>query len=100
VLATYQHTLWGASSELTTVQPIAYYNLKEGYYLRSSAIMSFSTYSHTSVVPVGFGVGKVIKLEGGYVANVYAEAQPSVYTYGKGAPNFQFYLGAQIQFPP
>lgn len=26
VLATYQHTLWGAGSELTTVQPIAFYN--------------------------------------------------------------------------
>jgi hypothetical protein len=99
-LATYQHTLWGPGSEVTTVQPIGYYNLKDGYYLRSSAIMSFSTYSHTSVVPVGFGVGKVIKLEGDYVANVYAEAQPSVYTYGRGAPNFQLYLGAQIQFPP
>jgi hypothetical protein len=100
VLGTYQHTLWGPSSELTTVQPIAYYNLKDGYYLRSSACMSFNTYGHQSVVPVGFGVGKVIKLDGGYVMNVYAEAQPSVYRAGAGAPNFQVYTGIQIQFPP
>jgi hypothetical protein len=82
------------------VQPIAFYNLKDGYYLRSSPIMTFDTYSHTSVVPVGFGAGKVIKLDGGYVLNVYAEAQPSVYRTGRGAPNFQFYTGVQIQFPP
>ena len=67
VLVTYQHTLWGASSELTTVQPNVFYNLDHGYYLRSSAIMQFNTYSHTDVVPVGFGAGKVIKLDGGYV---------------------------------
>ena len=41
--------------------------------------MQFNTYSHTVVVPVGLGAGKVIKLDGGYVLNVYAEAQPSVF---------------------
>jgi hypothetical protein len=35
VLATYQHTLWGAGSEQATVQPILYYNLPWGFYLRS-----------------------------------------------------------------
>jgi hypothetical protein len=100
VLATYQHTLWGASSELTTVQPNVFYNLGHGYYLRSSAIMQFNTYSHTDVVPVGVGAGKVIKLDGGYVLNVYAEAQPSVYRAGVGAPNFQAFTGIKLQFPP
>jgi hypothetical protein len=100
VLATYQHTLSGASSELTTVQPNIFYNLANGYYLRSSAIMEFNTYSHTDVVPVGFGAGKVIKLNGGYTLNVYAEAQPSVYRAGVGAPNFQAFTGIQLQFPP
>jgi hypothetical protein len=99
VLATYQHTLWGASSELTTVQPNVFYNLENGYYLRSSAIMQFNTYSHTDVVPVGVGIGKVIKLNGGYVLNVYVEAQPSVYRAGVGAPNFQGYTGIKLQFP-
>jgi hypothetical protein len=99
VLATYQHTLSGPSSELTTVQPNVFYNLQNGYYLRSSAIMQFNTYSHTDVVPVGFGAGKVIKLNGGYTLNVYAEAQPSVYRAGVGAPNFQAYAGIKLQFP-
>jgi hypothetical protein len=100
VLATYQHTLSGASSELTTVQPNVFYNLSHGYYLRSSAIMQFNTYSHADVVPIGLGAGKVIKLNGGYVLNVYAEAQPSVYRAGVGAPNFQAFTGIKLQFPP
>jgi hypothetical protein len=99
VLATYQHTLWGAGSEVTTVQPILYYNLSQGFYLRSSAIMNFDTYSHTTVIPVGFGAGKVVELNGGYTLNAYVEAQPSVYRAGVGAPNFQIYTGIQIQFP-
>src|SRR5580704_13345459 len=65
VLATYQHTLWGPNSQLTTVQPNVFYNLDHGYYLRSSAILRFDTYSHTDVVPLGLGAGKVIKLNGG-----------------------------------
>lgn len=77
VLATYQHTLWGVSPEVTSVQPNVFYNLDHGYYLRSSAVMTFDTYRHTSVVPVGFGAGKVIKLAGGYRLNAYVEAQPS-----------------------
>jgi hypothetical protein len=99
VLATYQHTLWGPNSQLTTVQPNVFYNLDHGYYLRSSAIMRFDTYSHTDVVPFGLGAGKVIKLNAGYVLNVYAEAQPSVYRAGVGAPNFQLFTGIKLQFP-
>jgi hypothetical protein len=99
VLATYQHTLWGPNSQLTTVQPNVFYNLDHGYYLRSSAIMRFDTYSHTDVVPIGLGAGKVIKLNAGYVLNVYAEAQPSVYRTGVGAPNFQLFTGIKLQFP-
>jgi hypothetical protein len=100
VLATYQHTLSGVGSQLVTVQPILYYNFQHGWYFRSDAIMQFNTYSHTNVVPVGFGFGKVFQLSGGYVLNAYVEAQPSVYRTGRGAPNFQVETGIQIQFPP
>jgi hypothetical protein len=100
VLVTYQHTLWGASSEVTAVQPNVFYNLDQGYYLRSSAAMTFDTNSHTTVIPVGFGAGKVIQLAGGYTLNAYVEAQPSVYRAGVGAPRFQVFTGIKIQFPP
>jgi hypothetical protein len=99
VLATYQHTVSGVGSDLTTVQPILYYNFQQGWYFRSDAIMQFNTYSHTNVVPVGVGIGKVVQLEGGYVLNAYVEAQPSVFRSGRGAPELQIETGIQIQFP-
>jgi hypothetical protein len=61
--------------------------------------MRFDTYSHTTVIPVGFGAGKVIQLDGGYTLNAYVEAQPSVYRTGVGAPTFQIFTDIQIQFP-
>ncbi len=99
-LATYQRTVSGTSTELTTVQPNVFYNLHGGWYLRSSAIMRFDTSSHTTTIPVGLGAGKVIDLAGGYTLNVYAEAQPSVFRSGTGAANFQIFTGIKLQFPP
>jgi hypothetical protein len=99
VLATYQHTLRGPKSEVTSVQPNVFYNLDQGYYLRSSAVMTFDTYSHTRVIPIGFGAGKVVQLVGGYTLNAYIEVQPSVYRAGVGAPRFQVFTGIKIQFP-
>jgi hypothetical protein len=100
VLATYQRTVSGVSTQLTTVQPNVFYNLHGGWYLRSSAIMRFDTSTHTTTIPLGLGAGKVIQLAGGYTLNLYAEAQPSVYRSGTGAPNFQVFTGIKLQFPP
>jgi hypothetical protein len=99
VLATYQHTLSGVGSQLVTVQPILYYNFQHGWYFRSDAVMQFNSYTHTNVVPVGLGFGKVIQLESGYTWNAYLEAQPSVYRSGRGAPDLQIEAGIQVQFP-
>jgi len=85
LLATYQRTVSGVSTQLTTVQPNVFYNLHSGWYLRSSAIMRFDTSTHTTTIPIGLGAGKVIQLAGGYTLNLYAEAQPSVYRSGTGA---------------
>jgi hypothetical protein len=100
VLGTYQQTLSGASSHVTVAQPLIFFNLPHGYYLRSSAAMTFDTGNHTSAVPVGLGLGKVIQLEGGHTLNVYAEAQPSLYRSGVGAPNYQVFTGISLQLPP
>jgi hypothetical protein len=99
VLATYQHTLWGPSSSVTSVQPNVFYNLDHGFYLRSSAVMTYDTFGHTTVIPIGFGAGKVVQLDGGYTLNAYVEAQPSLYRAGVGAPVFQIFTGIKIQFP-
>ena len=39
LLGTYQHTLSGGGSQLTTVQPVLYYNFQQGWYFRSDAVM-------------------------------------------------------------
>jgi hypothetical protein len=100
LLPTYQRTVSGRTFQLTTVQPFAYYNLPQGYYLRSSAIITFDGATRTAVVPVGFGFGKVLNLGGGFTLNLYAEGQPSVYRTGVGAPNYQVFTGFSLQLPP
>ena len=100
VLATYQQTLSGPSSHVTVAQPLIFFNLPHGYYLRSSAAMTFDTGNHTSAIPVGLGLGKVIQLDSGYTLNIYAEAQPSLYRSGVGAPNYQIFTGIALQLPP
>ena len=100
LLGTYQHTLSGSGSQLTTVQPVLYYNFQQGWYFRSDAVMQFNTYrGHTTVIPVGIGFGKVFQLSGGYLLNLYAEAQPSLYRSGPGAPNLQILAGVSLKFP-
>jgi hypothetical protein len=61
---------------------------------------ALGTGNHTSAIPVGLGVGKVIPLDGGYTLNIYAEAQPSLYRSGVGAPNYQIFTGIALQLPP
>jgi hypothetical protein len=100
VLGTYQQTLSGVSSHVAVAQPLIFFNLPHGYYLRSSAAMTFDTGNHTSAIPVGLGLGKVIPLDGGYTLNIYAEAQPSLYRSGVGAPNYQIFTGIALQLPP
>jgi hypothetical protein len=100
LLATYQRTVSGRIFQLTTVQPFVYYNLPQGYYLRSSAIITFDGATRTAVVPVGFGFGKVLNLAGGFTLNLYAEGQPSIYRTGVGAPNYQVFIGFSLQLPP
>jgi hypothetical protein len=99
VLATYQRTVSGPTTQVTSVQPQVYYNLPRGYYLRSSAIITFDGATQTAVVPVGFGLGKVINLTGGFTLNLYAEGQPSLYRTGVGAPNYQVFAGFSLQLP-
>jgi hypothetical protein len=43
VLGTYQQTLSGVSAHVTVAQPLIFFSLPHGYYLRSSAAMTFDT---------------------------------------------------------
>ena len=97
-LASYQQSTDGRSQSLT-FQPLLFYNLDDGYYLRSSGIVSFDLARRTTVVPLGIGLGRVIPLPSGRILNFFVEPQYSVIRAGNGVPTFQLYAGFNVQFP-
>jgi hypothetical protein len=101
-LLTYQHSFGGDPSRpvaaTLTAQPILTYNLPGAFYLRSTGIWSFDMGGarHTSVIPLGFGVGKVWTI-GKLTLNLFAEPQYSVIHSGIGVPVWQIFAGFNIQ---
>ena len=102
-LATYQFSFAGSDHRedvsLLTLQPILNVNLSDGWYLRSSATWNFNLENGSSYIPVGFGIGKVIPLEGGATMNAFVEPQYTVWHDGTGAPRWQIFAGINFQFP-
>jgi hypothetical protein len=98
-LASWQQALDG-TAETLTFQPLLFYNLADGYYLRSSGIMTVDLSRRTTVLPVGLGRGRVVESRDGRVFNFFVEPQYSVVQTGTGVPAFQIYLGFNVQFPP
>lgn len=101
-LATYQTSLAGRDERedvsLATFQPIVNLNLKDGWYLRSSATASFDLENDGYFVPVGLGVGKVFKVSDKTTLNAYVEPQYTVLNEGYGNPRWQVLAGANLQF--
>ena len=98
-LVAYQQA-FDSSARSLTVQPFLFYNLSDGFYVRSSGITSIDFGRQTAVVPVGLGLGRVKRLNDGNVLNMYLEPQYSVVQSGTGQPAFQVFAGFNIQFPP
>jgi hypothetical protein len=102
-IITYSHSFSGhganhPSTQVFGVEPLVHYNFSHGYYLRSSGIWNFDYGNHVSVIPIGFGAGKVTKLRSGTVMNVYLEPQRAVHYTGVGAPIWQIFMGVNFQF--
>ncbi|WP_158931027.1 hypothetical protein [Acidisphaera sp. S103] len=101
-LVTYQHSFAGDDSrpvaQLMTFQPIVTYNLPKGFYLRSSGTWTLDLGNHTTVIPVGFGVGKVWAFGHGNTLNAFVEPQYSVIHSGVGVPVWQIFAGLNFQF--
>ncbi|MBS0560855.1 MAG: hypothetical protein JSR21_12440 [Proteobacteria bacterium] len=103
-LLTYQHSFAGAADRPTaqslTAQPILTYNLPGAFYLRSTGIWSFNLGDdpggHTTVIPIGFGIGKVWTL-GRTTLNLFLEPQYSVIRSGVGVPVWQVFGGFNLQ---
>jgi hypothetical protein len=98
-LVSYQQS-WDGSTNAVTAQPFVFRNIGNGFYLRSSAIISFDVRSGEGVLPIGLGLGKVTRLASGNLLNLYLEPQVSVIASGAGQPRFQVFAGFNLQFPP
>lgn len=101
-LVTYQASFAGDDDRkdvsLATVQPIVNFNLKDGFYLRSSAIWNFDLESGNYSVPVGFGIGKVVEVSEKVTMNAFIEPQYTVFSHGAGQPEWQIFAGVNFQF--
>ena len=97
-LVTYQHDVAGdGESSLAAVQPFGMVQMGKGWYVRSTGVWVFNLAADSWTVPVGMGVGKVVKA-GKKVINAYFEPQFTVLSSGDvGQPQFQLFFGVNIQ---
>ena len=86
-----------ADVNLLAIQPFYFWQLGGGLYFRGAAVMPFDLENGNYHVPLGLGVGKVVKING-TVFNFFLEPQPSILVEGVGQPTFQVYAGLNMQF--
>lgn len=100
-LITYQHSIAGQADREETsqlqLQPFLLFQVGAGAYLRSTALWNFNIQTDAYNVPLGVGVGKVVKA-GKTVFNIFLEPQFTVMHYGAGQPALQLFGGINSQF--
>ena len=100
-LLTWQHSFAGNSARdtvnIAALQPFAMMQLGNGLYLRSTSIWVYNLENNNYSVPLGLGVGQVIK-KGNTVYNLFVEPQFSIIDKGPGQPRWQVFLGFNMQF--
>ena len=100
-LLTWQHSFAGASNasdvHVGAFQPFMFYQLGKGLYLRSAPIWVYNFENDTYSIPVGLGIGKVMK-KGNVVYNTFIEPQVSVADKGAGYPEWQLFFALNLQF--
>ncbi len=82
---------------MLSAQPFLLFQLGGGTYLRSTGIANFDLHNGTYNVPVGLGIGKILKV-GHTVFNLFIEPQYSVFSHGVGQPALQVFIGFNTQF--
>ena len=98
-LISYQQPFGGHAPSFD-FQPLLFYNLPGGYYLRSSAISSVNLEQKNAVIPIGLGIGHIGQIPNKRaVLNVYLEPQYSVLQTGQGIPVFQVFAGFNHKRP-
>ncbi len=100
-LVTWQISFAGNSSRSMvnslSAQPFLIWQIGNGFCLRSSGIWQFDLRSGNYNIPVGLGVGKVIKVNNA-ICNIFIEPQYSALSYGIGQSRFQLFIGFNTQF--
>lgn len=100
-LASWQGSFAGESDRadvnLATFQPFAFYQLGGGNYLRAAPIWAFNLESDDYSMPIGIGIGRVMH-RGKTVFNLFIEPQYSVADKGAGQPEWQIFVGLNMQF--
>lgn len=100
-LITYQTDFAGdddrADTSVLAAQPIATLAMGGGYYFRSTPVWVFDLENNRTLIPLGFGIGRVFKAVGG-VANAFFEPQFTVYSEGDGQPAIQYFFGLNMQW--
>ncbi len=86
-----------ADVSLLTPQLFGMWQIGGGTYLRSTGIWSFDLNTGNYNIPLGLGIGKVIKADKA-IFNIFAEPQYSVASQGIGQPKFQLFIGFNTQF--
>ncbi|MDV7145945.1 hypothetical protein R3X27_24985 [Tropicimonas sp. TH_r6] len=82
---------------LGAFQPFGFYQLGQGWYLRSASVWTYNFDTDDYGVPLSLGIGKVIKTDR-TVVNVFAEPQKYVWTSGDGQPDWGVFAGLNFQF--
>lgn len=88
-----------SDTSLLALQPFYFWQLGNGLYLRGAPIMVFNLETNSYHVPLGLGIGKVIKSSSGKtVYNFFIEPQFTILDRGIGQPEFQIYMALNMQF--
>jgi len=100
-LLTWQHSFAGDADRdtvnIAALQPFALLQLGGGTYLRSVGIWYYDFEHERYSIPIGLGIGQVIKMEK-TVFNVFIEPQYSVADRGAGIAQWQVFTGLNIQY--
>lgn len=100
-LLTWQTSFAGESDRedvnIGAFQPFTFWQLGNGLYARSTAVMIYDFESDGYTVPLGLGLGKVFPTKS-VVYNLFVEPQYSFWDKGDAFPQWQVFLGFNTQF--
>jgi len=101
-LATWQASVAGDSSRAdvnqAAFQPLLIRQLGQGWYLRSTAIWTYDFETDNYNIPVGLGIGKVMKTDQAIV-NLFVEPSISIASDGPGQSEWGIFAGINFQIP-